>query len=367
MAEHTVDELRGIHYAVDRNDMHPDTWEYGLHQTWNCENPTCNIDYDTRFQALHLRFKWSQLNPTRGVYNWTELDGFLDEAILYGKKVTLAVMAGKYTPQWVIDDGCVTINAEYTGGQFTIPSVPLPHDSRYRDGYHVMMKALGDHITGNAGYNDAVVLVKAGLAVMHSVEHRILQPKGYRFPDNIEKDDEDEDARFYLAQRFCEAGYQGDLMIETIRESCSVIRNEFPDQFVCIPFVHGFKRYPSNLTSVFADPDYSRNTLLEAVVGAAQDHGNRFVANSTTLSDSVLGSLEDFYADVEAEGAYVAWQIEAWEFGNRKTGNPVATDAILEDVFAEGRRLNGIFVEVHDGNMDANKAALIAENALLRI
>lgn len=362
---HSVDDLKGIHYAVDRNDMHPDTYLYGLHQTWNCESPTCSIDYDTRFHALHLRFKWSQLNPSRGVYNWTELDGFLDEAVLYGKKVTLAVMAGKYTPQWVVDDGAVTVNLEYTGGQFTIPTVILPHDQRYRDAYHVMMKALADHITGNAPYNDAVVLVKAGLAVIHSVEHRIMQPKAYRFPDGIEKDEEDEVARFYLAQRYCDAGYQGDLMIETIRESCDVIRTEFPDQFVGIPFVHGAKRYPSNLTGVFADPNYGRDTLFEALVAVAQDHGNRFVANSTTLNPSVLQSLETLYAAIEAEGSYVAFQTEAAEFGYRNPSQPVNETDLLA-AFAEGRRLNGIFVEVHDGNMDPQKDILIAENALLR-
>lgn len=361
---HTADDLKGIHYAIDRNDMHPDTYLYGLHQAWNCENPSCNIDYDTRFHALHLRFKWAQLNPTRGVYNWVELDAFLDEAVTYGKKVTIVVMGGQYTPQFVIDEGCVTVDAEYKGGQFTISTPPLPQDHIYRDNYNTFIRAMAAHITGDVDYNNAVVLVKSGLAVAHSGETRILPLDPYRFPDWV--DEEDGDAqRDYLATRFCEAGYQGDMTKEAIRESCDVIKEVFPDQFVGIAYVHGAVRFPTNGTGVAPDLTYSRNLLAESLVAVAEDHGSRFVGNNTYLVESMGPAAETLCADIEAEGGIIGWQLEAAAYGYRNAENPNDPTGI-QNCFVEGRSLNGIFVEVHDGNMDPHASLLITENALLR-
>lgn len=55
----TID-IRGIHYAVARNDLRPGKWQNKLHHTDDCQAP-CRVEFDDRVSALHLRYKWAQV------------------------------------------------------------------------------------------------------------------------------------------------------------------------------------------------------------------------------------------------------------------------------------------------------------------
>lgn len=100
----TGDEIRGIHYAVPRNSLLPDRWQAELQHTKDCQNP-CVVEFDDRMSTVYLRYKWMQLNPEQGVYDFSNLGETLDVVAAAGKPVSLIVMAGKYTPPWLFKAG----------------------------------------------------------------------------------------------------------------------------------------------------------------------------------------------------------------------------------------------------------------------
>lgn len=359
---HTTDDLKGIHYAIPRSDLGALTWDPGIHQAWNCQLPSCFIDYDTRVHALHLRFKWFELNPSQGVYTWDTLDDILDDIISYGKKATLSVMAGKYTPQWVINNGVVQVNAPYKNLD-EIALAPIPHDPIYKGEYFTFIEALGDHIAATPAYDDAVILVKSGLAVAYSGESRILPTDAY---DLEALGEEDEDlARDLIEDRFCNAGYREEKCVEAIVQSCGVILDAFPNAFTGIAFVHGSSRYPTNGVGVEGNPNGSNTVLYDALVQVATDYGNRTVSNQTTLTGDIGSGLVDILTDIKTAGGNVAFQLNAQELGYRNEDRDNDKKG-LKEAFQTARDNGSLFVEVHDGNMDPHKSILAAENALLR-
>ena len=63
--------------------------------------PSAILENDAIIGIL-LDASWKSLEPEEGVYNWDELDKRIEEAVAYGKKISLNVMAGGInTPQWL--------------------------------------------------------------------------------------------------------------------------------------------------------------------------------------------------------------------------------------------------------------------------
>ncbi len=373
MVVHTQQELKGIHYAPPRNNIRQDTWDstsVGFKNTWLCEEG-CTLLFGDQVNSIFLRLSWQALNPEQDVYDWTSLDGMLDEIILDGKTATLGIMAGRYTPDFVFTNGCMTVGGlTYNPGNEAQLLVPIPHDATYRDAYNTFMKAMALHLAGVAGYNDAVLMVKTALVSAHSVECRISPIDAYDYSGlglsgNAEKQD-------HVHTMFCNAGYQEALVLQTIAESANVIRAAFPDMFVGIPFVRGSNRFPTNGVGVFPDLDGTNTTINRACVGLATVHTPMAMLNDTTFEEGG-GDANIFEQIFDADGSFGA-QLNAQSLGYRSASSPNDPDAVAATInYANDftpdppgtRRYEYLFVEVHDGNMSAMEAVLIAGNALL--
>ena len=79
--------------------------------------------------GLSLLLGWMSLEPTRGRYDWTQLDQWMSTAIQLNKRVTLAIRAGQDTPCWLFKTGC---NAGYSGTY--AGAVPLNFQVSPREG-----------------------------------------------------------------------------------------------------------------------------------------------------------------------------------------------------------------------------------------
>jgi len=92
--------------------------------------------------GLSLRLGWNQIQPQKGVYDWSFLDSNIKKASTYGKKVMIRVFGGKYTPGWVYDAGAVPYTFVDTDGVTTL-TMPLPWDSVYLQNWRNFIMALG--------------------------------------------------------------------------------------------------------------------------------------------------------------------------------------------------------------------------------
>lgn len=369
---HTVDDLKGVFYAVDPSQLHTDTYATGLLTAWNG-----TIVLDNRCSGVHLRFKWDMLNPSKDTYDWTAFDGIMNTVVAAGKRATVVVMAGKWTPDWAIRNGGMKVNATYdnSNSDYSQAIVPLPHEDRHVDNYLVMMKALAEHIQDNSDFDDAIVLVKCGLFVSHSAETRLIPVDGYAGgADNDQSDSlnmferglTEEERIQVLNDRFCVAGYKEAFCIAAMVRTVGYMVDKFENQYIGFAFVPGSKQFPTNGVGVFGGDPSDNNTLFDGMYACVVAYPNKVMVNNTTLDKSLRPATEDFYASVLAANGYVGNQINAQKLGYRSSSSPNDPEG-LEDAFAEGRANGGIYIEVHDGNMTTHIAELTAENTLLNL
>lgn len=112
----------------------------------------------------YLRFNWADVEPERGRYDWSRIDGTLSSARSNGATVAFRVMtcnahsAGYYaSPKWLFDAGCKGF--EYlrggddpTSGGKRIPRIePDYADPLYRRAHGEFLAAWGRRYDGNAG------------------------------------------------------------------------------------------------------------------------------------------------------------------------------------------------------------------------
>jgi polysaccharide biosynthesis protein PslG len=122
------------------NAFTPPTWRkptigspYGINVhdlIWNAPNPETQALTDAAMPWVRVDFNWLQIEPDRGVFDWTVTDGVVNAATANGLNV-YATLA--YTPGWATD----------TSPQFGPPRDPADWDtfvfaivSRYKDRIH---------------------------------------------------------------------------------------------------------------------------------------------------------------------------------------------------------------------------------------
>jgi hypothetical protein len=99
---------------------------------------------DSRLSGWNPELKWSEVEPSEGVYNFN----VVDDALAKKLPIRLRVWAGIYTPKWMKDKlGTVTIEGSQSGSRDTM--VPFWKDDvkeQYWKAYEDLQAALKNHV-----------------------------------------------------------------------------------------------------------------------------------------------------------------------------------------------------------------------------
>lgn len=101
---------------------------------------------NTAVDGIALRTHWDSLETGDGTYNWSFLDRNIASAAAAGKKVSISVSPGAYTPSWVYAAGAKGFAFTNNGAQKTIP---VPWDPVYLAKWTAFVRALGARYAGN--------------------------------------------------------------------------------------------------------------------------------------------------------------------------------------------------------------------------
>lgn len=71
-------------------------------------------------EGILVRVGWSDVEPARGVYDFSLIAEQLDLADLYGKRVALAIVQGPSTPGWLGAEGAALVSFDFQGQPVTI-------------------------------------------------------------------------------------------------------------------------------------------------------------------------------------------------------------------------------------------------------
>lgn len=349
----------GIHYAIERNSLHPDRWRDELLHTADCMDP-CTIVFDDRISAVYLRYKWMQINPKKNKYDFSDLGAVIDKIVEQGKPITLTVMAGKYTPPWVFHEGAQHIDTPTADiGQYTQRKVPLPWDDIYLQAYNTMIGELSAFLRQDSSRYNSVVMIKNSGIVIHSEEVRLMPIKAFE-PTAEKKDKQAEAFRLKLCRDWAASGYTEEKILDANRVLNKNIAQQFPDKYIGMAFVEGGKRFPTvdaagNCT--YPKPNSTINKIIQQTVS---DFGSKAVINDTVLT--TRGGNPNILKWVLQNGGKIGFQIERAEVGCREMRRNPCDDDLVRATIQTGIDAGASYIEVHDGNIARHKDMLLEFN-----
>lgn len=340
--------IGGVYYAVPRNYLEPGQWDIQGHHTWDCRD-SCEVIFDDRVNVLFLRYKWSMLNPSKGVYDFSDLGHVIDSVSRSGKRVSLVVMAGKYTPEWVFQSGVphLSIPALTFGDSFSQPLIPATWNSDYLKYYGQMITALGDFLRENPHLYEAVVLVKNGALVINSEETRMMPVDAFFLRSDTAGSLERQMG--VICDAWASLGYTEEKILTVARETSAQIVKTFPEKFIGLAFVSGSNRFPSIDSNGKCLPLKQNATLKTIVEQFVDQYRDRSVVNDTTLAGGGIGQPKIF-AWVKKQGGQIAFQLNARKVGCRSPNYQCFTSEFVL-AMREGMDEGAVFIEVHDGNI----------------
>jgi len=124
--------------------------------------------------GLVLVLGWSAVEPGNGQYNWTNLDEWMNRAIALGKKIDLAIPAGKDTPAWLFQPvasggaGATPLNFTISPHQGAtsncIPeTIAAPWDAAFLGSWNAMLTNLAFHLKRAGTYSNLTLLRLTGI------------------------------------------------------------------------------------------------------------------------------------------------------------------------------------------------------------
>lgn len=100
---------------------------------------------------------WSNIEPARGVFNWSQIDADVTQARSENRKIWIQIMAPNYVPQWAVNLGVEVINNRRNN------PVPVIWNKKYRQYYGEAIKAMAERYDREE-YLDVIeaVIIMAG-------------------------------------------------------------------------------------------------------------------------------------------------------------------------------------------------------------
>jgi len=137
-----------------------------------CRGPNATPQREVDFPFISgwlVRPGWSQVEPREGGFDWTFIDNEIALAEKLQKKITLCVLGGPQTPDWVFQAGAQEFKYTMPVGRRGATRIPVLWDKTYLEKWTVLVRALGQRYDGHA----TVVLVHMTGATGNGLEMQL--------------------------------------------------------------------------------------------------------------------------------------------------------------------------------------------------
>jgi hypothetical protein len=103
--------------------------------------------------GLAIRARWSTVEPSEGTFNWSNIDSVIGMAAANGKKVSISIEAGIFTPSWVYAQGAQSFqfvwDTSWGPAICSTVTIPLPWDPVFLNKWAGFVDAFGAKYDGN--------------------------------------------------------------------------------------------------------------------------------------------------------------------------------------------------------------------------
>ncbi len=302
--------------------------------------------------AAFLPFHWDELQPAPDQYNWQLLDSIIAPVVKAGKKYSIAVGAGKFTPAWVYQQGLqkydfIEIHHEGKGQQCNELSMPAPWEDKYVQLWGNFVNALAAHLREHPDYYAALANIKVSGVNRSTVELRIP-------------------AEDHLSNKVCttteasaiwaQAGYRPQLLENAVEHIIDIYAAAFPDKYLNLDIIPQRNALPKiderGRVGALPKTDY----IWKIIQHGLSNYKDRFIVQFDALT-SIYGKKPSqhyqYLTRVSQQGGLVAFQLESVQYGvgmKRPGYSELApTPASAEDlkkVFDVAKNNHALYTEV---------------------
>lgn len=167
-----------------------------------------------------IRVGWNEIEPTAGTYDFSKVDILIAQAKRLNKKVTLSILNGPRTPQWLYERGAKAFKYEFKnrhserGNRQEV--IPLPWDSVYLKYWQQLIVKLGQKYQAN----DTISLIHITHSSKNGFEMHLPEERVNGRPETP------------YNGPWKEAGYQETKYIESLKTIVDTYMTAFPNHFL---------------------------------------------------------------------------------------------------------------------------------------
>jgi hypothetical protein len=271
---------------------------------------------------------WMDMNPKKGVYDWTRLDNELNRFVNAGKNVGLMLASGMRSPEWIFQEKIrhfTVVEFKHGGkGKKFSHEQPVVYDRPYIDHFVTFVQAMSEHMKQQPYWN------KLTHVSINGINRTTAE---FRLPaqSNMEVDGETStDATDLWKQN----GYDPQLVLNAFKEITSVVAKAFPNRYLIVPFIN-------NASGAF--PEIGNLSVKEeGLAWLRKTYPHHAAAQYTALTPQFSGS--GFVATAKKLGLPVGFELN--ESKNRLNEDESFFRAGVE----KGIEANALYIEIFPEN-----------------
>ncbi|MBL7926172.1 MAG: beta-galactosidase [Bacteroidia bacterium] len=303
--------LKGLHIATK--------WRHELDQK-ALNNPDVT--------SVTLYGWWMDMNPQKGVYDWSRLDGELTRFTNAGKNIGLMLAGGMRCPAWIFDEGVrhfTIVEFKHGGkGKEFSHEQPVVYDRAYIDNFNTFVKALAAHMKTMPYWNKLTHVSITG--VNRTTAEFRLPAQSNMEVDGVTSTD--------ATDLWKKNGYSATVVLKAFEEITNVVATAFPNRYLIIPIIN-------NTASAFPDID-KVNIPTEGLKWLKQKYPNHAAAQYTALTPNFNGL--GFVQTVREMGIPIGYELN--ESKNRLNED----EKFFKDGVQKGIDAKALYIEIFPEN-----------------
>jgi len=289
---------------------------------------------------------WNNLNPSSGVYDWTDLDADIANIIANGKQFGIKVAAGDKTPNWVYALPVTKLTfSEFVGDDNVLVTIDQPvfWEANYITAWTTFVTALSSHLQSNPTVWNCLSHVAITGINRKTDEFRICAQKSeYRAPYTSS------DAVAIWAT--APVPYTEALILSTQQTFNTLFATQFAGKDLAFSMTNYGTTPP--FPAITGWTDMNQNAIDDLAIYGTRVYGMYTAVKSNFVSATVT-------TQAEAAGLYTAGQLSEKEFGDG-TAPYADLNAAMQAAHVAGYR----YMEMHDDSIISYNAYIPQFNLL---
>jgi hypothetical protein len=250
--------------------------------------------------GVSLYLAWCNVERTNGVYDWSYLDAQISAARAAGKKVSLSLMAGVWTPNWVYSLGAVQFTYVGDRPDSSTRTIPMPWDSIYLREYTTFLKDLG----ARYGSNPAITDIKVTGVNAYTQETGLPDSTGQQVTWNGQTWTTTNDVR-----KWQNMGYTSTKVLNAYLRIAAAMAQAFPTKSLTgIFYPGGFPPIDAN-GNLIAGQTGNDQLMYDMINQMESLYGSRFVLQNDGLSSTWMWPKLTTQPSYVKTGAQMTWSV----------------------------------------------------------